>query len=45
MYLLGRLVKKNCVGRICRVVIDEGTFIQHRQSVSEMFFSEKAGGR
>ena len=25
---------KKCPGRVCRVVIDEGSFIQHRKSIS-----------
>ena len=41
----GKIQIAMVVGRVCRVVVGEGTFIQRRHSVNKKKTVVKAGGR
>ena len=40
-YIRGKSQIAMVAGRVCRVVVDEGSFIQRRQSVSEKYGCKK----
>ena len=42
-FVMGKIKIAIVAGRVCRVVVDEGSFIQHQQSVSDKMVINQSG--